>query len=595
MSWVAVAIGGGAVVGAVASGANAKTQANAINKANKGAGEVNVVSENTPWGPSTDYRGFMMQHGLDLLKGYGPTDQGNGGPFSYSTPTSNAAAAGGGGGGGGRGAAPGGFQPGDRFGGGASGNTNFSGVSDTTSQVQGDLTRRAEGGSAYYQPVQDYTTALLNGQDPNAYRSGAYDNFQNFSDPDLRRFEDMLFAGQTPGSPGAGGPATSSLQAGGGFGGGNYQAPVGPADTAAFVKKALAAQYDPNNPAFAGMREAATRQIKRDFYEKEIPGVTNAAQANGLYGSSAYADQLAQTSGRFATSLGDTISQMQYQDYLTFLNQQNQALQAGTALDVGAGNNAAEVASSANSASASYQSALANNAQRMQEARLQALQSAIGQGGSEKQFVAAGLAGIGDSYSRDQQGAMGAVPELSGLDIRDLAAAGQMSQASDQQRLGARSQDFTRATSERGQDWQRAAEERGQDTNKSIAGMQVNAQRSVANAQLQLARDQFNFQQAQYQHQVPWEDLMRFSDVVNSASGGYGSTRQYGYDRRSAAPQVGGPSPWAQAISGGISGAYVGSQIANAWGGGSGYSPSGGVLAGYSGPVGGQPGAYPTG
>ena len=100
---------------------------------------------------------------------------------------------------------------------------------------------------------------------------------------------------------------------------------------------------------------------------------------------------------------------------------------------------------------------------------------------------------------------------------------------------------------------------------------------------------------SQYQHQVPWEDLMRFSDVVNSASGGYGSTRQYGYDRRSAAPQVGGPSPWAQAISGGISGAYVGSQIANAWGGGSGYSPSGGVLAGYSGPVGGQPGAYPTG
>lgn len=579
-------MGWGALIGGVVAGAGSYLSAQ---KANSGrvtlggtghAGDVNVVNEQTPWGPSTDYRGFMMQHGLDLLKGYGPTDQGNGGPFQYTPPAADAGAGGGGGGGrggGGGGGRSGAFQPGARFGGDASGNTDFSGVSNMTNRVQGDLSRRAEAGSAYYKPVQDYTTALLNGEDPNAYRSGAYQNLQDFSDPDLRRFEDMLFAGQTPGSPGAGGPATSSLQAGGGFGGGNYQQPAGPVDVAGYANKMLSGSYDPNNPALAGMRDAATRQIKRDFYEKEIPGVTNAAQANGLYGSSTYANALAQTSGRFATSLGDTISQMQYQDYQSYLNQVNQALQAGTSLDVAAGNNAAEVASSANSASASYQSALANNAQRDREARLSALQSAIAQGGSEKQFVAAGLAGIGDSYSRDQQGAMGAVPELSGLDIRDLSAAGAMSQQSDQQRLGARNQDFTRATSERGQDWQRAAEERGQDTQRGIAGMQA----GVARSQLQLARDQFNFQQAQYEHQSPWTDLMQFSDVINSASAGYGSTRQYGYDNRSASPTVGQANPWAQAISGGIGGAYVGQNIANAWGGGGGYSPPGGVLAPY--------------
>jgi len=593
MGWLALA---GGVIGGLGSYLGGSKQASAQDALNKHAGEVNVQSFNTPWGPSTDYRGYGMQHALDLMKGYGPTDQGNGGPFSYPGGTPQAAPAptgGGGGGGGNRGT--GAFNPtgSDRYGGTGSGQTNFSGASGSTDLIQSALNARATGGSAYYQPAQDYTTSLLNGQETNGYRAAAAEGFQNFSDPELQRFESMLW-GDTPGFLNSG-PATSSLQAGGGFGGGNYQTPVGPVDTASYVKKILASQYDPNNPALAGMRDAATRKIKQDFYEKEIPGVTNEAQASGLYGGSTYANALAQSSGRFATSLGDTVSQMQYQDYLNWQNQVNNALGVGAGLDEAAGHDAAQVAASANSASASYQASLADNASREKLARLSALQGAISQGGSERQFAAAGLASIGDSFSTDQRAALGAVPELSGLDIRDLSAAGAMSQASDQNRLTARGQDFSRATSERGQDWQRAAEERGQDTSKAVAGIASRTQMSIAQQQIALQQQAFDFQKAQYEHEVPWQDLMHYSDVINAASGGYGSSQQIGYDRRSGAPVITGPNPFAQGISGAIGGYYVGQGIGQGINAGANYSPQGGVLAGYHGPVGGQPGAYPTG
>src|SRR5688572_30896565 len=83
MSWIAVGIIGGAVVGGVASNMSASKQA----KAMKNAGKVDITHETTPWGPSVQNRTDLMNRATQLGLQDQPTfDSWLGGKGSAGTP-----------------------------------------------------------------------------------------------------------------------------------------------------------------------------------------------------------------------------------------------------------------------------------------------------------------------------------------------------------------------------------------------------------------------------------------------------------------------------------------------------------------------------
>jgi hypothetical protein len=137
------------------------------------------------------------------------------------------------------------------------------------------------------------------------------------------------------------------------------------------------------------------------------------------------------------------------------------------------------------------------------------LGGAVGQGVGLTQFGLGGQAGLASGLSADQMMALGMVPDLSGLPMRDMAAA-----------FG--------------------------------PNFQLD--------QLANQRQQQGQANSRYQQQLPWQNLMMYSDIINSMSGGYGTSS--GLDQRGQQPYA--SNPWTQAALGGLAGWFSGGQNAGA-------------------------------
>lgn len=566
MTWWAV---GTMVVGGVISHQDAKKS----NKAAKDAGKVDVTSTEDPWAPSDPYRQFLMDEARRL---YG------GGSTLAPTPAAP------------RGAPPpvppgGSVRPDGRIldakgktiytppGGaakkGKGGTTKaptapappkFEGVSPQTDVVRDALIQRAQKGNPLYDVAERATTDILSGdpaRDPNAYRGEAADLLRGVTDdPDLRRFKDMLFGSDTGLGPAAaptreglggevrrgnsnpaGAAAARLAQQGGGGAGYLPGAPAtgdnlpgsGPVGVVDDFRDILSGKYlSEENPHLEAVLARTKSQADDAFAEATRQNALRAA-GGGMYGATPWQNIQAQAQEGYGTGLGQALGGIRYEEYERRMADLMNALQGGAAYDTAALDRAAQerIAEGNQSAAgagagAALKAAQAEIASRERLARLGMLGEAVGMGTDLGKFRAGGFGELAGMMSADQQAALGLVPDLSGLDVRDWATAGDLSLGSDQTRTG-------------------YLADRGRER-VGMAGVGVD-------------RGRLNFDMARYND--PTSALGRFADIVNAASSGYGTSRDFGYDKRAQNPGR-AASPGAAAISGGLAGYSLGQDIA---------------------------------
>lgn len=444
-------------------------------KAREGAGEYQGSESRTPWGPSVPYRNFGMERALHLL------------------------GLGGQGGGGGGGATRG-----------------WQGPQQETTDIMDWLQNRGEEGHPLYGSANSYLQGTLAGEDQNPYRRDLYNRMGDLNDPDLQRFKDMLFAGQMPGTQGQGvGDLLSAFQGaglgrGGGGGGGMGQMPVGAAE---YIKEILEGKFLEGNPFLDESVEAATRGLKEDFYERELPGILGNFGGSGRFGGAAASQFAGQEAGKLANAMGDIGTRMRSQDYESRMGDLMQALGLGTNLDMNAADNAARMGAANASAGASRFGSqmgllgqLEGLASRERMGRMGALQGAIGQGIDLSQFGLAGQQGLAGLFSQDQNFGLSMIPEISGLDIRDMQAA--------------------------------------MDPRMMLEQLYFQGAENQANRGMQAANRRQN---------RPWEEAAMYADLINAMSGGYYEGQNSGF-QNNWSPYMG--NPWQQAVAGGLGGYY---------------------------------------
>ena len=408
------------------------------------------------------------------------------------------------------------------------------------------LRQRSLGGDSLYDPSNAYVESLLGGGSTNPYLDPTYQSLDQYgNDPDLARFKQMLFAGQMPGSDPYGGAG------GGGYGGGGSTVfQMQPGTSAAdlvgakgYMKQILDGTYDSaRNPYMDKIIADRNASIGKSFRENAIPGVNDTFAGAGRFGGGLYATALGDAAGQYATALSNSENDLRYTDYDKWNQDRMAALGLANQYDMNAINSAndlnARLASAASSAGASNYSADRSANTQLQIAKLNALSGAIGQGLDARGLGLQGMAGLTDLYSQDQRSALGMVPELSGLDIRDYQAAWEPGFAMDQARNQARAEAAAAA-----------------------------AEAAAAQRADQFRWANFNWDRERYYQDLPWNNLMRYTDVINGMSNGYGQEFSNGTNPGA------GVSPFGQALNGGLAGWY-------AAGGGYGGSGSSG---GYSG------------
>lgn len=479
MPWIA------AVVGAAASAYGAHQQNQAAQRNNQGGGSVDIYHENSPWGLSAPYRNAVMQRADTLWQDQNAAWGAPSGPGAIHQQSAPAGRRGGRGGGGGGG-------------GGRNGQGNVN--SQQSRGISLELQQRAENGHPLYDVSTDYTADTLNGIDHNGYRADA--------SADTQRWIDMLFGGQGLGDGNLLGGSGGSGGGGGSFhygpaGGGGGDAPVG---AAKYAKDILDEKYlKEGNPYRSALLDSMTRRIRDEFANTTLPGINSEIGGAGAVGSEAMNQAYRSASQGFTDSLSDAVNQVEYTDYNNRMGDVMHALDTGASLDMNAADNASRNAASAASAYGADRSA----STQMQLARMSALQDALGLS-----------AGIASDFGGDQRTALGMVPELSGMDLRDLlgafGASHSMDELSEQERSAARSAGIARAG--------------------------VNAQNRAQ-----------DFNEWRYMQEAPWQFLGNMTDVVNGASSGYGTSHEYGTDRRNASPMP-YSNGWQQAIAGGMAG-----------------------------------------
>ena len=570
MAWI------GAVIGAVGSYASAKE----ANKSKK----TSMTTSREPWAPSTSYRQVGMDRAFSLLGG------------QRSPSRSNSGRTGGAGGGGIRNITSASVDPGNDYEapwGSPSGNigaTNPNGLyvpddggwgsGDGSSQwrpngmldmpgnqdygvdtswassndffgnsqsIMDALRQRSLGGDSLYDPSNAYVESLLGGGSTNPYLDPTYQSLDQYgNDPDLARFKQMLFAGQMPGSDPYGGAG------GGGYGGGGSTVfQMQPGTSAAdlvgakgYMKQILDGTYDSaRNPYMDKIIADRNASIGKSFRENAIPGVNDTFAGAGRFGGGLYATALGDAAGQYATALSNSENDLRYTDYDKWNQDRMAALGLANQYDMNAINSAndlnARLASAASSAGASNYSADRSANTQLQIAKLNALSGAIGQGLDARGLGLQGMAGLTDLYSQDQRYALGMVPELSGLDIRDYQAAWEPGFAMDQARNQARAEAAAAA-----------------------------AEAAAAQRADQFRWANFNWDRERYYQDLPWNNLMRYTDVINGMSNGYGQEFSNGTNPGA------GVSPFGQALNGGLAGWYAA---------GGGYGGSGGGGGSYSG------------
>lgn len=572
--WVAVA-------GAAAGAYSANRNASAARRAGQGAGQVDITRTTDPGlgsGPMRqDIYNRAGQYALNPGPNFDAWNAGRGGASGA------AATAGGGGAGAGRTARPpAGMrynargqlkpvrnQPGGGNGGqaGAGGQAPaFNGVSPQTNTVRDAMIRQAQEGNPLYGTARDFVGDTLQGNDRNAYRGETFDALRDVDDPDLQRLKDYLFAQlEDPSAFGGGGGGNRTYYAynaagpGGGNGGGE-----GPVGAAGYIKRMLDEGYG-DNPFLDQSIQDALDDSQRAFNRDVIPGLNSEYAGSGRFGGGMYAQALARSGEEQIRGLAKESNTRRAADYNDWQARRMQALGYGTEMDMNAANNATAMASRGGGGGGGADpQAMALQRQSM---LLNALGGAVGEGVGLRQFGLGGMGDLAKSFSGDQQFALGSVPDVTGLSLRDWGAAGGLSLGADQNQgqydLGLRDV---------------AARNRATGVNASIARQQMN-----------LANRQFDFDVFRDERGFPLQSLGGAADIVNAMTGGYGSTREYGTDRRAQSPYLGDTA--GQTIAGGLGAGLMGYQLASAYGnrGGSGSNvglttgstPYGGGSTGY--------------
>jgi hypothetical protein len=493
-------MGWGALVGAAISAYGANRAASSARRGSAGAGEVNISRDAQPWDQSRGYREAGMAQAARLLSR--PN-------FWEQQPQPGRRGARGRGGGGG---APQGGNP---------------GLSD---QLIRGMADRAQAGHPLYDPANRFAAGTLGGEDQNPYRQDVYGALEGYSPDRLYDFQDRLMSG---GLDGLFGPSSSSGR-GGGYGGGvanqqiNFET-TSPVDAASYTKRILDGQFlNEGNPYQDRMIDAMTDRIRREYGETVIPGVTSEAIGAGMMGSGVFSNALAMSGREMGREMSDAITGVQFQDYNAERDRMMQALGVGAGLDTAAWNNQTQLAMenmagnrAAQGASAAYASAGQDRESRERMAMLDALLQSQGMGLQADQFGLMGRMNMAQGFSDDQMGVLGSVGELSGLGLRDYGIA----------------------------------------TDFSLRQDAANDQRRAAAAAAGRYRDERDYRRRMEQQALPWQQLGNFSDVINALSGGFGTTTESGYDRRSQSPS--NVSVPGQTISGAIGGAYMGNQLAD--------------------------------
>lgn len=381
-------------------------------------------------------------------------------------------------------------------GGGGGGSANY-----TTTLMQG-LSDRAQAGHPLYGPANAFATSMLSGGEQNPYRVGAASAYAGLeNDPSLNNWMNFLYSGDLSGLGGSGGSG-GSLHYGGGGGGGVGSGPIGIEN---YIRDILNGEGMQDNPYRDQMLAGVERDVSNAFNRTTLPGINSSFAGAGAFGSSMYERALGQAAGEYTSNLADALGGIRYNEYEARMADKAAALGLGTQYDLGVIDANQRAAAAASSAGASAYSADRAAQTQLQLARLGALGDAVGMGVNLRQAGAEGLGGLAQLYSSDMMGTLGMIPDLSGLDIRDYSTALDHAQAIDQAR-------------------------------RSAAGQ---------NAQLQWDRER-------YYREAPMTDLMRYADIINSMSGGYGfstGTQTLPYNSVNAL---------AQAAMGGLAGWYAG-------------------------------------
>lgn len=533
-TWGAVAVGvGTAIAGAYAG----NRSASAAKKLGKNAGKVDIYHESSPWGPSVGPRTDLMNRATAL----GMRDQPTFGSWLGGQGGSLPA---GGGGGGGRRSRRGGRRGGGGGAGAGGGAAAFTGVSPETSQVRQAMIDEAQAGNPLYGEAENFISDTLAGDDRNAYRGETFGALRDVNDPDLQRYKDLLFA-ELSGQGGGFGGSSRGGGGGGSFvassGGGGGEGPVG---AAAYIRKMLEEQYGENPFLDQSIQDALDDQ-QRAFASTVIPGLNSEYAGSGMFGSGMYSRALAETGEAQARGLAKESNARRAADYNDWQARRMAALGYGTEMDINAADNAAS-ARAAGAGAGAQQAALDLQRQQM---LLGALGGAVGEGVGLREFGLGGMGDLAKSFSSDQQFALGGVPDITGLSLRDWGAAGGLSLGADQ------------------------------NQNQYTLGMKdIQARAGAARAAQSLANKQFMFDVFRDERNSPLALTGGAADIVNAMTGGYGTQYEHGLDARSQSPYTG--SVGGQTMSGALGGALAGMQLYGMYRGGGG-AGGGGTGGGY--------------
>lgn len=564
-----------AIAGAAASAYAANRQAAAAKKAGKGAGEVDIRHENTPWGPSEQYRLDAMARANALAEnGFPGFDQWNarrssgwGGQDNRDPrpgrPGQTPRGPGGGtGGGGGRPGGPEGTSgqlpigkpprvPGlkSAVAGGGSGSpaaAPFNGVSGETQEVRDAMIARAREGNPLYDIGEDYIGGTLRGEDANKYREETFGALRDVGDEDLDRYKAMLFEQLEGGGGGAGGGIYGG--GGGSFRGSGYAYSPGgggagsTGGVADYLKPILEGDYlKEGNPYLEERIKQVLADANETYDKNKIAGLNSQYSGAGMLGSTFYSQALADSAKEKATGLAGASGQLRFEDYDKRMNDFLQAAALQAQIE---GDERAAGAASA-SAGASAGAAADRLALERQMGLLNALGGAIGQGVDLRQFGLSGMAGLSEGFGQDQRFALEGLPTVSGLSMRDWGAAGDLSLGADE--LQGR---------------------------YDLGRRDIQGRNAAANRANNLARQQFNFDVFRDERGYPLVREGGVADIINAMSGQYGTSHEYGTDRRSVSPYS-GPSPTSAAIAGGIAGGVQGYNFGSQFGNSGGSAPSG--------------------
>lgn len=571
MSWIAVGVGVGTAVTGYVS-ANQTNRQNA--RAQRGAGEVNTTTTNTPYGPSEPYRNAAAQAAHEQLFGNGAGINQSSYPMPYAMPGQSAApatparggrAAGGGGGGRATGGTYGGYTAaqlqadpslvnklgasarqkwqaaqGGGAGGGGAAQQPFNGTSGATTQITNAAVAQAQRqqDNPLVQAAINYSTQTLAGNDQNAYRSEAADMLRSQDDPYLQRYLEELFGSDT----GLGGGnsaeynqgARNQVRAYSATGGpGGYEVPiyssVGPVGVERSLRDLLAGG---DSPAMQAMKDSIRRQAE-ESYNEQLRQRRLEASGSGMYGGTGQLTDENYALGRMGAGIADANAGL-------YGNLYAQALGLGTQYDIAAQDRAAQERISGNNASAASGAASAELASRERMARLGALGDAVGMSLQQGQFRTSGMGTIGNSFSEDQRAALGGANQTNNLGMSGWGTAGGISTAADANRNAYL------------------------NSQNDLAAARAAA--SVGRMNAQLGQQQLNFDTYRYNDNRNLQQLAAYTDIINGNYGAYGSQTTTGTDRRnvSPAPYI---SPVGQAISGGVAGYTMADAYRNRGGG----------------------------